>query len=72
MGWYDPLAPITAALAAGAKRLQIPDGAAIVLAVSGGPDSTALLHGAAALAPDPRLATHRRPPRSRAAPELGR
>jgi len=36
----------------GAARLQIPDGAAIVLAVSGGPDSTALLHGAAALAGD--------------------
>jgi tRNA(Ile)-lysidine synthase len=47
-----PLAPITEALAHGARMLQIPDGAAIVLAVSGGPDSTALLHGAAALAPD--------------------
>ena len=48
----NPLAPITEALVAGAARLRIPDGATIVLAVSGGPDSTALLHGAAALAPD--------------------
>ena len=48
----DALQPIVAALTDGAARLQIPDGAAIVLAVSGGPDSTALLHGAAALAPD--------------------
>ena len=48
----DPLKPITEAVAAGAAHLRIPDGAAIVLAVSGGPDSTALLHGAAALAPD--------------------
>jgi tRNA(Ile)-lysidine synthase len=47
-----PLEPITEALAEGATRLLIPDGAPIVLAVSGGPDSTALLHGAAALAPD--------------------
>jgi tRNA(Ile)-lysidine synthase len=46
----DPLGPITDALAAGAARLLIPDGASIVLAVSGGPDSTALLHGAAAMA----------------------
>lgn len=46
------LAPITDALADGAARLGIPDGSAIILAVSGGPDSTALLHGAAALAPD--------------------
>ena len=48
----DPasLAPITKALAHSSGRLQIPDGVAIVLAVSGGPDSTALLHGAAALA----------------------
>jgi tRNA(Ile)-lysidine synthase len=34
------------AVTAGADRLTIPDGAAILLAVSGGPDSTALLHGA--------------------------
>ena len=46
----DPLRPIADALAEGATRLRIPDGAAIVLAVSGGPDSTALLHGAALLA----------------------
>ncbi|HLE88920.1 MAG TPA: tRNA lysidine(34) synthetase TilS [Candidatus Limnocylindria bacterium] len=47
-----PLSPITTTLAAGAARLKIPDGARIVLAVSGGPDSTALLHGAASLAPE--------------------
>ncbi|MEX1277465.1 MAG: tRNA lysidine(34) synthetase TilS, partial [Chloroflexota bacterium] len=35
----------------GAARTDIPDGASLVLAVSGGPDSTALLHAAAALAP---------------------
>lgn len=51
-GGNAALRPITDALAAGAAGLQIPDGASIVLAVSGGPDSTALLHGAAALAPD--------------------
>ncbi len=44
--------PITAALAAGAASLAIPDGVSILLAVSGGPDSTALLHGAAFLATD--------------------
>jgi len=37
-------------VARGADRLHIPDGIPIVLAVSGGPDSTALLHGAAELA----------------------
>jgi len=47
----DPFAPVTDAVALGAARLAIPDGAAIVLAVSGGPDSTALLYGAARLAP---------------------
>lgn len=46
------LLPITQALAAGAARLKIPDDVALVLAVSGGPDSTALLHGAALLVPD--------------------
>jgi tRNA(Ile)-lysidine synthase len=39
-------------VADGAVRLGIPDGAAMLLAVSGGPDSTALLQGAARLAPD--------------------
>ncbi|MBA3689298.1 MAG: tRNA lysidine(34) synthetase TilS, partial [Chloroflexi bacterium] len=48
----EDLRPITDALAEGAARLQIPDGVAMVLAVSGGPDSTALLHGAAAMAAD--------------------
>lgn len=47
----DPLRPIVEALAGGATRLGLPDGAALVLAVSGGPDSSALLHGAARLAP---------------------
>jgi tRNA(Ile)-lysidine synthase len=37
-------------MARGADRLGVPDGAAIVLAVSGGPDSSALLVGAAAMA----------------------
>jgi tRNA(Ile)-lysidine synthase len=46
------LRSITDALGAGIARLQVPDGAAIVLAISGGPDSTALLHGAAAMAPE--------------------
>jgi tRNA(Ile)-lysidine synthase len=39
------------AVARGADSLHIPDGIPIVLAVSGGPDSTALLLGAASLAP---------------------
>ena len=38
-------------VARGADRLRLPDGIPLVLAVSGGPDSTALLHGAARLAP---------------------
>jgi tRNA(Ile)-lysidine synthase len=42
---------LAAAVARGAERLGLPDGIPIVLAVSGGPDSTALLHGAARLAP---------------------
>ena len=37
-------------MARGADTLSIPDGIPLILAVSGGPDSTALLHGAAALA----------------------
>ncbi len=47
----DPLGPILSALADGAAKVRIPDGVAILLAVSGGPDSTALLHGAARLSP---------------------
>lgn len=47
----DPLAPVIDAMAVGATRLRIPGGVAIVLAVSGGPDSTALLYSAAKLAP---------------------
>jgi tRNA(Ile)-lysidine synthase len=47
----DPMRPILDAFAAAASRLQIPDGCEMVLAVSGGPDSTALLHGAVGLAP---------------------
>ena len=47
----DPLRPICDALAAGAASLAIPDGATMLLAISGGPDSTALLHGALRLAP---------------------
>jgi tRNA(Ile)-lysidine synthase len=47
----DPLRPIADALADGAARVGISEGADIVLAVSGGPDSTAMLHGAARLAP---------------------
>jgi tRNA(Ile)-lysidine synthase len=46
-----PHAPtLTQALAQGAQRLAIADGSSLVLAVSGGPDSMALLHGAVALA----------------------
>jgi len=45
----DPPEPLVAALRRGAERL-IPDGVPLVLAVSGGPDSMALLVAAAALA----------------------
>ena len=45
------MAPIIVALASGATRLQLAEGNPIVLAVSGGADSTALLHAAATLAP---------------------
>jgi tRNA(Ile)-lysidine synthase len=48
----DPLADLAAAVARGTGALAVPDDASIVLAVSGGPDSTALLHGAARLVAD--------------------
>jgi len=38
-------------VAVGARSLAVPDGAYLVLAVSGGPDSMALLHGAARASP---------------------
>ena len=44
-----PRDTLARAVDAGARRLAIPDDAALVLAVSGGPDSMALLHGAARL-----------------------
>jgi len=43
-----PSAQLAAAVERGAAALGIPDDATLVLAVSGGPDSMALLHGAAA------------------------
>ena len=46
----QPLDQLANAVRAGSDALGIPDDARLVLAVSGGPDSTALLHGAAALA----------------------
>jgi tRNA(Ile)-lysidine synthase len=45
----EPVRQLANAVAHGTDALRIPPGAAIVLAVSGGPDSTALLHGAAHL-----------------------
>jgi tRNA(Ile)-lysidine synthase len=42
---------LTDALARGADELRMPIGVPLVLAVSGGPDSMALLHGATALSP---------------------
>ena len=44
-----PLDELAAALGSGARALDIADDARLVLAVSGGPDSMALLHGAARL-----------------------
>ena len=48
---FGPMAPVAAAFEAACRRLGIPDGARLVLAVSGGPDSMALLHLALASAP---------------------
>ena len=44
-----PLDDLAAALDSGARALEIPDDASLLLAVSGGPDSMALLHAAARL-----------------------
>jgi tRNA(Ile)-lysidine synthase len=44
-----PLDDLARAVDAGGRRLGIPDDATLLLAVSGGPDSMALLHGAARL-----------------------
>jgi tRNA(Ile)-lysidine synthase len=44
-----PLDELAAALGVGARSLDIPDHASLFLAVSGGPDSMALLHAAARL-----------------------
>ena len=46
----DPVGFLADAVARGADRLRLPEGVPIVLAVSGGPDSTAMMHGAARLA----------------------
>ena len=51
----DPLDRLAALVAAGADHLEIEDDVQLVLAVSGGADSIALLHGAAWL-----VATHQR------------
>jgi tRNA(Ile)-lysidine synthase len=45
------LSTLAAAVTHGADALGIPDGQPLLLAISGGPDSMALLHGAARLAP---------------------
>jgi tRNA(Ile)-lysidine synthase len=45
----DALAELAAAVDRGAQQLRVPDDAALLLGVSGGPDSMALLHGAARL-----------------------
>jgi len=46
----DAVDRLAAAVAIGARRLRIADDAELVLAVSGGPDSMAMLHGAAGVA----------------------
>lgn len=48
----DPRDVLARAVANAADWLAIPDGAFLLLAVSGGPDSMALLHGTAQLAPE--------------------
>ena len=46
----NPLDDLAERIQAGAWALSIPDDASLILAVSGGPDSMALMHGAARLA----------------------
>ncbi len=48
----DRLAPVCDVVREAAARLRIPRGAPLVLAVSGGPDSMAMLHAVASLAPE--------------------
>ena len=45
----DPVGDLASAVARGTDALHVPSAASLLLAVSGGPDSTALLHGAARL-----------------------
>ena len=52
----DPIAELWAAVARGAAAVGVPTDARLVVAVSGGPDSMALLHGAAALVSTGRVA----------------
>ena len=49
---HEESSALAGAVARGADALGIPDGQHLLLAVSGGPDSMALLHGAARLGPE--------------------
>ena len=51
--YHEAMDPVSRALEAAAQTGRMPQGSAIMLAVSGGADSMALLYGAAALAPSP-------------------